>query len=86
MVPRHMIGPVPLGFARVEARDRCRNCYLKAWYAGLVRRTRPAADVLEDTAILSQRGLRRAEIAERLGLKPDSLYQVHRRAGVPCPV
>jgi hypothetical protein len=61
-----------------------------AWRNGRLedypRLTRTREDVVEDTAFLAQRGLRRREIAQRLGLKPDSLYQAHRRAGVPCPV
>jgi hypothetical protein len=42
--------------------------------------------VVEETAFLAQQHLTRAEIAARLGVKPDSLYQAHRRSGVPCPV
>ena len=76
---------VPLGSAQHLARGFCTCCYSH------VRRRAGASPkrrdiVINGTADLAEMGLGRREIAQRLGIKPDSLYQAHRRAGVRCPV
>jgi hypothetical protein len=85
-IPRVPPSPVPPGFARHEAHGMCRSCYpIERRKGNLTRTTRPAPDVIEDFRILLDRGLSRTDAAARLGMKPDSVYQAHRRSGVPYP-
>lgn len=87
MVPYGFVGPLPLGVGRRHSRGRCGACYQRSRRQGAPRRTLPRDVVVEETAFLAaQQRLTRRQIAERLGLKPESIYQAHRRAGVPCPV
>jgi hypothetical protein len=90
LVAWNFVGPLPLGTARVKSHGLCGADYAAARRRDALedyrRVYRRRADIVEDTAELAEQRLTRAEIARRLGLKPDSLYQAHRRAGVPCPV
>jgi hypothetical protein len=86
MVPYGFVGPLPLGYGRYHARRTCGACYQLERRRNMARRTLRREVVVEETAFLAQQHLGREEIARRLGLKPDSVYQAHRRCGVPCPV
>lgn len=82
---------IPDDHAQHAARGFCYACYSAEWRRERAidqpRRNRRTTDTVEDTRILLGNGLStRAEIARELGLKPGSLYQAHRRAGVRCPV
>jgi hypothetical protein len=90
LVAWNFIGPLQLGTARVKSHGLCGADYAAArrrdQLADYQRTYRRREDIVEDTAELAEQRLTRAQIAERLGLKPDSIYQAHRRSGVPCPV
>lgn len=86
MVPYGFVGPLPLGVGRRHSRGRCGACYQRCRRQGAPRRTLRREVVVEEAAFLAAQRLTRAQIAARLGIKPDSLYQAHRRCGVPCPV
>jgi hypothetical protein len=86
MVAYGFVGPLPLGHGRHHARGVCGACYQLQRRAGAPRHTLRREVIVEETAFLARQCFTRAEIADRLGVKPDSLYQAHRRAGVPCPV
>lgn len=67
------------------SRGLCATCYSWAHRHGTLadyeRKIRPRDETLREYDFLSGQGLTRKEIAEKLGIKDDSLYRTLYRAG-----
>jgi hypothetical protein len=77
MMPQHQ--PLPAGTVMHKGRGLCSGCYDWAdahdCLADYPRLLRPAIEVVEEHAFLTAQGLSGEEIAERLGMKHDSVYR-----------
>lgn len=72
---------------KVEARSLCGSCYTTAWREGELidypRKSLTRDEFIEEFELLRDQGFNRAQIAERLGMKRNTLDQRLTRLGSP---